>query len=465
MTMAGFSHPREFTDGHVSAFQNSLVTASSYILSTDEIVHTNATANARRRRGLLGSSVAVSFTVELTLEDHNYTSSNSSSASDYGTSLVKSMATELTSSMNSTGNSSFMSVFTTHASTFNVSVENVSVDVASSSASLSSMHESLEITVVHYTQPPTTAPSPAPTHPITLSPTTEPNLLGELGWELFILVGAAVILIIGVAAVCVEKCHQRKKKLVRKAATDDVQIEMGGLYERGSAEDIIAADNPMKRIPQEEQTWSDNPMGVGRLHEIVLRNNEVMLGSEPSEIRTQGVPPPQTRAIVLANNEVRLESVPDDFVSYEHAAIRNHWDKVGAPTSWHHESFGTPASEPAAQERSKVASSGLHQTEHRHHHHDEHVANELEALQKEFMSASLGSQTEQDVAFDPQIRISFKQSLVMEEMEYWLQDEQLPRAWLSREWKACAKAVGSTDGTLDFEGFLSFVSDIEHRND
>ena len=70
--MAGFDSPKDFSHEHKAAFKSSLVSASSILTSTDQVMNVNATAN-RRRRALLGSSVTVGFTISIILDDFNYT--------------------------------------------------------------------------------------------------------------------------------------------------------------------------------------------------------------------------------------------------------------------------------------------------------------------------------------------------------------------------------------------------------
>ena len=259
VSLSGFSSPSDFTDTHKEAFKTSLVSTSSYITSTDMITSCNATAN-RRRRGLLDSTVSVSFTVELVLEDYNFTSSNSTSSS-FATGLVSSLTSELTSALNTTGNSSFLSTFTSVASSYNISVKNISVDVEASVAALVSMAQSVVVTTVQYTHPPTQLPTPVPFPVPTLAPTPtavptvekiEQNFWLSLLQSPVGIVTGVIVVLIGSLAAAIFTWHKfyGQKKVLPDDGLEKIVKEEPELPEGFDKIDLPSLDSPLPFLPR-----------------------------------------------------------------------------------------------------------------------------------------------------------------------------------------------------------------------
>lgn len=169
--MNGFASPKDFSESHKTAFKSSLVQTSSYITSTTQLKNVNA---SRARRRLLSDAITVSFTLELILEHYNFSSTgNTSSASGFAGSLVTSVSGHINSALNSTS-TSFLSTFLSFAKAQNVSVGNVTVDVAASKQLVSALSETITLQTVIITSLPTSGPTSRPTLVRSSAPTMAP---------------------------------------------------------------------------------------------------------------------------------------------------------------------------------------------------------------------------------------------------------------------------------------------------
>lgn len=102
---------------------------------------------------------------------------------------------------------------------------------------------------------------------------------------------------------------------------------------------------------------------------------------------------------------------------------------------------------------------------HPHHHHhaaggevaEEDLGDELQELRDDFVRAVAGTH------FDPDARMSLKQGMVMEEVKYWLEERQIHKSVLEQEWRKATEATVREHGhTLDFDGFMGFVVNLEN---
>ena len=138
-----------------------MVASSDWITKANQITGLGAKeVSSRRRRSLLSSiTIDVNFTVTLDLTALGYDSSDA-------TTVMESFGTDLLASLNSTANTSFASIFESTASSEGLDTYDFVPDVALSEATLSTIGDSVIVTV--HTPTPTSLPTPIPS--ATMSP-------------------------------------------------------------------------------------------------------------------------------------------------------------------------------------------------------------------------------------------------------------------------------------------------------
>lgn len=223
MVLGGFASPDDFTSAYKTAFKRTIVDVCNTVDSTNQVKNVIASlfvANQRRLSAQNPGEIQVDFTVTFVVlgtdEEACYE-------------VVAATTSELQMAVNksSSDSSSFIAVLSDEIQETNATAVNITIDVAASEALLSTMDDSIDITPVAYTHP----PSPEPLHKKQQQNEDNVTLVAVVVAVAFILAMGA-----GFAGILYTKRRQEGEKLpLSTQATGDNSVELHGrAINRGS---------------------------------------------------------------------------------------------------------------------------------------------------------------------------------------------------------------------------------------